>query len=125
MTMPRPGESRHGVPSTDETSSFEHLSEFLSMLAGMSGGIDPRSQNGATLGERVPRTAGRQEDTPGLLRTPAVSTVLVDGTTPGLISRWRRAAGGWEGLVATVSGADDFTAQWLPAARIAPVRMDR
>lgn len=95
------------------------------MLAGMSGGIDPRSQSGATLGERVSRTSGHQEGTPGLLRTPAVSTVLVDGTTPGLISRWRRTAGGWEGLVATVSGADDFTAQWLPAARIAPVRMDR
>lgn len=90
----------------------------------MSGGIDPRPQSGATLGERVSRMQGSQESASGQLRTPAVTTVLVDGTTPGLISRWRRTTGGWEGLVATVGGADDFTAQWLPAARITPVRMD-
>lgn len=95
------------------------------MLAVMSGGIDPRPPSGSTLGERVSGAQPHRQGAPDRGRIPAVPTVLVDGAVPGLIARWRRTDSGWEGLVATVGGADDFMARWLPAARISPQRGPR
>ncbi|WP_143052764.1 hypothetical protein [Propionibacterium cyclohexanicum] len=89
----------------------------------MSGGIDRGPHKGPSLGERACGERARDRGMPQRGRAPAVSVVLVDGATPGLIARWRRTTDGWEGLVATVGGADDFTARWLPAARIAPMRL--
>lgn len=87
----------------------------------MSGGMDRHSPTGPTLGERVAATRARETSQRG--RTPSVSLVLVDGTEPGLIARWRHTDTGWEGLVATVGGPDDFIARWLSATRIAPMTM--
>lgn len=73
------------------------------------------------LGERVVATRVWEAVQQG--RTPSVLLVLVDDTEPGLIARWRHTETGWEGLVATIGGPDDFIARWLPATRIAPMTM--
>ena len=87
----------------------------------MSGGMNRHFRTGPMLGERVATTRARD----GALnsRAPSVSLVLVDNTEPGLIARWRHTDTGWEGLVATVGGPDDFIARWLSATRIAPMTM--